>query len=55
MAHLGRLRNLWLTDMAPGIDLAPLAGSSQLIVHVLAGQDVRNGHLLGRRLKRIKV
>jgi Leucine-rich repeat (LRR) protein len=52
LAGLGGLRHLWLSGVAPGLDLAPLAGNKGLSVSIRAGQDVRNGHLLGRRLKR---
>ncbi|MEU8041097.1 NACHT domain-containing protein [Streptosporangium sp. NPDC049078] len=52
LAHLSELRDLQLMNAAPGLNLAPLVGNSQLTVHILAGQEVRNGHLLGRRLKK---
>ncbi|MEV4016090.1 NACHT domain-containing protein [Nonomuraea angiospora] len=54
LADLSLLRTLWLTDAAAGLDLAPLTGNPQLNVWVRAGQDVRNGHLLGKRLKRMR-
>jgi hypothetical protein len=54
LAELTDLRVLRLADAAPGLDLGPLAGNPHVEVHIAAGQDVRNGHLLGRRLKRVK-
>ncbi|GAA0363905.1 NACHT domain-containing protein [Actinoallomurus spadix] len=48
---LGKLRSLYLRDVTPGIDLAPLARLRRVTVYIERGQDVRNGHLLGRRLR----
>ncbi|MGW3342238.1 NACHT domain-containing protein [Nonomuraea rubra] len=50
LAQLPRLQRLWLSDCPPGLDLAPLAGNDRLEVHLFSGQEVRNGHLLGKRL-----
>ncbi|MGA4987320.1 NACHT domain-containing protein [Nonomuraea bangladeshensis] len=55
LAQLPVLRTLWLTDSTPGLDLAPLARNPRLTVWIMPGQDVRNGHLLGKRLKRFRL
>ncbi|MEV0821780.1 NACHT domain-containing protein [Nonomuraea rubra] len=52
LAQLPRLRTLWLSTCPPGLDLAPLANNAHLNVHLLAGQEVSNGHLFDRRLYR---
>ncbi|WP_052424259.1 NACHT domain-containing protein [Nonomuraea candida] len=54
LADLPSLGQLWLTDYVPGLDLAPLAGNTRLEVHLMSGQEVSNGHLFGRRLRRHK-
>ncbi|WP_219517383.1 NACHT N-terminal Helical domain 1-containing protein [Nonomuraea ceibae] len=54
LAALHQLRSLMLVDAAPGLDLAPLAGLRRLTVYVMADHELRNGHLLGNRLKRLK-
>ncbi|MEV4551855.1 NACHT domain-containing protein [Nonomuraea wenchangensis] len=54
LAQLPELRTLWLTDSTPGLDLAPLARNPHLTVRIMPRQDVRNGHLLGKRLKRFR-
>ncbi|SDJ76500.1 leucine-rich repeat domain-containing protein [Nonomuraea jiangxiensis] len=51
LAQLGWLRTLHLSGAPAGLDLAPLAANPQLEVWIKTGQEVRNGHLLGRRLK----
>ncbi|MEV5751349.1 NACHT domain-containing protein [Actinoallomurus sp. NPDC052308] len=51
LGGLRKLRRLFLKGVAPGIDLAPLVGLRGLTVYLEPGQDVRNGHLLGRRLQ----
>ncbi|MCO5971153.1 NACHT domain-containing protein [Actinoallomurus soli] len=48
---LSKLRRLYIRGVAPGVDLAPLAGLRRVTVYIDHGQDVRNGHLLGRRLQ----
>ncbi|GAA0949553.1 NACHT domain-containing protein [Nonomuraea longicatena] len=48
------LKELLLLEFEPGLDLAPLAGNSRLVVRVPAEAEVRNGELLGRRLRRWK-
>jgi hypothetical protein len=52
LAGCASLKELTLHGIEPGLDLAPLAGNSQLAVHIPAGLEVRNGHLLGDRLRR---
>lgn len=52
LADLSNLRTLRLVDAAPDLDLAPLAANPHLTVRVSAEQEVRNGHLLGKRLER---
>ncbi|WP_433137654.1 NACHT domain-containing protein [Actinomadura nitritigenes] len=51
LALLTKLQHLHLRDAAPGLDLSPLAGNRKLTVHISAGQEVRGGEALGRRLK----
>jgi hypothetical protein len=51
LASLPRLRSLHLEDAAPGLDLSPLAANRKLTVYIAAGQEVRGGEVLGRRLK----
>ncbi|MEV5708873.1 NACHT domain-containing protein [Actinoallomurus sp. NPDC052274] len=51
LGGLRKLRNVYLKGVVPGIDLAPLAGLRKVTVYIEHGQDVRNGHLLGRRLQ----
>lgn len=51
LAGLPELRHLYIRGIAPGVDLAPLAGNRRLTVHIARGQDVRNRELLGRRVK----
>ncbi len=48
------LHTLFLYDAGPNLDLAPLAQNKNLVVHVRRYSDVTNGHLLGRRLKRLR-
>ncbi|MEV0994235.1 NACHT domain-containing protein [Nonomuraea sp. NPDC050202] len=52
LAGLSALEVLDLHDASPGLDLAPLAENPKLQVRIKHGQEVRNGHLLGKRLKR---
>ncbi|MEU4515466.1 NACHT domain-containing protein [Nonomuraea wenchangensis] len=54
LAQLPDLRTLRLTNSAPGLDLAPLARNPHLTVQITLRQEVRNDHLLGKRLKRFK-
>ncbi|MEU9016091.1 NACHT domain-containing protein [Actinomadura sp. NPDC048394] len=51
LASLPRLESLDLTGAAPGLDLAPLRQNRKLTVRIAAGQEVRGGEVLGRRLK----
>jgi hypothetical protein len=51
LAGLPELRRLYIADIAPGVDLAPLAAHRKVTVYVSARQDVRNGEMLGRRLR----
>ncbi|GAA2152373.1 leucine-rich repeat domain-containing protein [Actinomadura napierensis] len=51
LASLPRLHTLDVAGAAPGLDLAPLAGNKKLTVYIVAGQEVRGGEALGRRLK----
>lgn len=52
LAALPRLRYLDIGEMQPGIDVAPLAGLRHLSVEADKHQEIRNAHLLGRRLHR---
>ncbi|GAA2209154.1 hypothetical protein GCM10009850_046120 [Nonomuraea monospora] len=54
LSPLAQCRTLDLHDAAPGLDLAPLAAHPHLEVRIGLRQEVRNGHLLGRRLKRTR-
>jgi len=51
LASLPNLRELHIEGIAPGVDLSPLAHNRRLTVYIKAGQDVRGGEKLGRRLK----
>ncbi|HEU5023713.1 MAG TPA: NACHT domain-containing protein [Spirillospora sp.] len=51
LAALPTLRRLDLDGAAPGLDLSPLAANRKLTVYIAAGQEVRGGEVLGRRLK----
>lgn len=51
LGGLRKLRKLYIRGVAPAIDLAPLVGLSKLTVYIDHGQEVRNGKLLGRRLR----
>ncbi|WP_433237519.1 NACHT domain-containing protein [Actinomadura nitritigenes] len=51
LASLPCLESLDLTGSSPGLDLAPLRQNRKLTVHISAGQEVRGGEALGRRLK----
>jgi len=51
LASLPRLKKLCIEGIAPGTDLSPLAQNQRVNVYIYAGQDVRGGEALGRRLK----
>lgn len=51
LAALPNLKELHIEGIAAGTDLSPLADNRQVIVHITAGQDVRGGKALGRRLR----
>lgn len=51
LASLPSLRTLHIEGTAPGTDLSPLAHNRRLTVYIRAGQYVRGGERLGRRLK----
>jgi hypothetical protein len=48
---LPNLRQLFIADVAPGIDLAPLVNNRRITVYISRTQDVRNRKLLGRRVQ----
>ncbi|MEV4801592.1 NACHT domain-containing protein [Nonomuraea sp. NPDC049421] len=50
LAELPELQELWLAECPSGLDLAPLAGNTRLKVHLLGGQEAKNGELFGKRL-----
>jgi NACHT domain len=51
LGGLRKLRELYIRGVAPGIDLAPLVDIPKITVYIDHGQEVRNGKLLGRRLR----
>ncbi len=54
LATLPRLRRVRIGGIAPGTDLAPLA-ASRAEVSIRPGQDLRNRHAVGRRLREIEL
>lgn len=51
LAALPGLQHLRIEGIAPGTDLLPLVRNRRVTVSIAAGQDVRGGEALGRRLK----
>jgi hypothetical protein len=51
LAALPKLKELLIEGIAAGTDLSPLEQNRRVTVHIAAGQDVRGGEKLGRRLK----
>jgi hypothetical protein len=51
LGGLPDLRRLYIRGVAPGIDLASLAGNRRITVYIDRGQEVRNRTMLGRRLQ----
>jgi hypothetical protein len=51
LAALPDLRDLYISDVAPGVDLAPLANHRRLTVYIKGDQDVRHREMLGRRVQ----
>jgi hypothetical protein len=49
LGALHDLRKLFIADVAPGVDLAPLVNNPRLTVYLSRTQEVRNRKMLGRR------
>jgi hypothetical protein len=51
LGALPSLRHLFITGVAPGVDLAPFVNNHRITVYIRGGQDVRNRAKLGRRVQ----
>jgi hypothetical protein len=51
LGALPGLRSLFITGVAPGVDLAPFVNNPRITVYIRGGQDVRNRDKLGRRVQ----